>query len=417
MITHFKKRLAGHGTFLRFGLATTLNSVVVMAAGIIVIRWMQPEELGLWQSILIIQTWALILQSGVITGLSRELPFQLGRGKDEYVRELAASAQSVALGGLALLALAGLVVPWFFDGARFQLSLMVVFFSSGLVIYQNYLGTTYRANRAFEHLSRIQMADSALALLSLPMVYFWGYRGLVIRFVVLILVSTALRHRYRPIRVRPAFRLDHIWTLFRIGAPMFGFGYLLQAVDTFPRLLLLAGGGGVLLVGLYAPANAVLGLMQILPRSLGSYVFPQMNFKLGSSKDAGALWPMSWKSSVYYLIAAAPLVAAGALVFPWVLRTWFPAYAGSAAAVQWALVAGAFMGTRISINSLYSLKAWNWLAVYTAINLAGAWFLPQWLMHTHEPLVAVTMGFALSRIVLFGVGLFCIRRATLAVAA
>lgn len=413
MITRVRRRLAGHGTFLRFGFATTLNSVVGMAAGIIVIRWMPPEELGLWQSVLIIQTWALILQTGVITGLSRELPFQLGKGRDGYVRELAASAQSVALLGLGLLALAGLVVPWFFEGLRLRWSLLAVCFTSGLVIYQNYLGTTYRANRSFEHLARIQLADSVLALASLPVVYLWGYGGLVGRFAGLIVVSTVLRHLWRPIRIRPALRLDHIWSLFRIGAPMFGFGYLLQTVDTFPRLLLLAQDNGVLMVGLFAPAAAVLGLMQILPRSLGSYVFPQMNFKLGSSDSAGALWPMSWKSSVYYLIAAAPLVLAGILVFPWLLRAFFPNYADSAAAVQWALVAGAFMGTRISINSLYSLKAWNWLAVYTALNLAGAWFLPQWLLATHPPLVAVTMGFALSRILLFGVGLFCIRRATL----
>ncbi|MCB1048808.1 MAG: oligosaccharide flippase family protein, partial [Calditrichaeota bacterium] len=396
-----------------FGFSTTLNSVVGMACGIIIIRWMAPEELGLWQSVLIIQTWALIFQTGVITGLSRELPFQLGLGQKDYVNELAASALSVALFGLVLLVTAGLIVPWFFDGSRFRLSLMVVFMTSGLTIYQNYLGTTYRANRAFEHLSRIQFADSALALSSLPLVYFWGYSGLVVRVLGMVIINTILRHLMRPIRVRPAFKVKHLASLFRIGAPMFGFGYMLQTVDTFPRLLLLAGENGVLMVGMFAPAAAVLGLMQVLPRSLGSYVFPQMTFKLGSTQSAGALWPMSWKSSVYYLLAALPLVGIGVLLFPWMLRTYFPAYAGSAVAVQWALVAGAFMGTRISINSLYSLKAWHWLAVYTAFNLTATWFLPKLLMATHPPLVAVTMGFATSRVLLFFVGLFCIRRATL----
>ncbi|MCA9784514.1 MAG: hypothetical protein KC518_13100, partial [Candidatus Cloacimonetes bacterium] len=105
MIQKLRDLLSRHGTFLRFGFSSTLLSVVSMIAGIIVIRWMPPEELGLWQSVLIIQTWALIFQTGVITGLSRELPFHLGRGEEDYVKELAASAQSVALIGLGLLIL------------------------------------------------------------------------------------------------------------------------------------------------------------------------------------------------------------------------------------------------------------------------------------------------------------------------
>ena len=416
MIQRIRDLASRHGTFLRFGFSSTMLSVVSMIAGIIVIRWMPPEELGLWQSVLIIQTWALIFQTGVITGLSRELPFHLGRGEEDYVKELAASAQSVALIGLGLLILGGLSIPWFVEGFRLRLSMMVVFLTSGLTIYQTYLGTTYRANRAFEQISVIQIVDSCLALASLPIVYFWGYPGLVIRFATLVICSTSMRHHWRPIRVRPALNGKHLWALFRIGAPMFGFGYLLQTVDTFPRLLLLARENGVLMVGLYSPAAAVLGLMMILPKSLGSYIFPQMNFRLGNSKSAGALWPMSWKSSVYYMLMAAPLVLIGILCFPWIIRSYFANYTQSIPAVQWALVAGAFMGTRISINSLYSLKAWDWLAVYTVFNLASAWFLPQLFLGRHEPLVAITMGFAFSRIALFFIGLFCIRRATLRVA-
>jgi hypothetical protein len=183
----------------------------------------------------------------------------LGKGRHDYVEELAANAQSVALLGLGILLVAGLVTPWFFTGFQLRLSLMVVFLTSGLTIYQNYLGTTYRANRAFEQLSNIQFADSTMALLTLPLVYFWGFPGLVFRFAGMILVNTVLRHLWRPIRVRPAVDMKHMISLFRIGAPMFGFGYMLQTVDTFPRLLLLAGENGMLMVGLFAPAAAVLG--------------------------------------------------------------------------------------------------------------------------------------------------------------
>ncbi len=413
MIQALRKRLSGHGTFVRFGFASTLLGVVGMLCGIVIIRWMPPEELGLWQSVLIVQTYALILQAGIITGLSRELPFFQGRQEGEKAEALAASAQSVALLGAGVLVLAGVFTPLLVEEFQVRMTLLVVFCSSGLTLYQNYLGTTFRANRAFEHLARIQLADMVVQLATLPLVYLYGYWGLVVRFVILVLISTILRHFFRPMKVPLRLRKSDLLHLFKVGAPMFGFGYLLQTVDTFPRLLLLTSGdAGVLLVGLFAPASAIFGLMRILPRSIGSYVFPQMNYKLGATQDASRLWPIAWKASVYFLLAAVPFVLIGMLVFPWLIRSFFANYVEAIPAVGWALVAGAFMGTRVAINVLYTLKAYGWLSVYTALNLGSAWLVPTLLLPQMPPLVAVTMGFALSRMGMFVIGLFCIRRAT-----
>ncbi len=65
-----------------------------MLGGFIVIRWIGPDELGLWQSLMIVATYAPVLQLGTTNGLNRDLPYMYGAGRLDEGLDMVASTQS-----------------------------------------------------------------------------------------------------------------------------------------------------------------------------------------------------------------------------------------------------------------------------------------------------------------------------------
>ncbi len=401
--------LRGRGTILRFTAASTWLNVASMVSSIVVLRWIPPEELGLWQSFLLIQTYVLFAQGGVITGLGRELPYLLGKSQHNEALTLAAAAQATAqLVGLLLVTSLALA-PILTSSADTTLAFCAVMITSAMNLYQIYLGYTYRGSKHFETLAKIQTVDGVLLPLSLPIVYFFGLKGLIVRYVLLVLTGTILRHGLRPLRSLPTPNMSAFIKLFKTGLPIFISEYLLSAVNTFPRLVLLQVSG-VLAVGLYAPANAALGMMYMLPRTLSRYVLPQMSHRLGRTEDPKALWPMAMKSTLVFLgIGVVTLLIAWPLI-PFVLEQWFPNYAASAQAARWSLVAGCFMGTGIAINALYTLKAWRNLMVYAGTNAVCSFVIPWFLSNRMDSLTGTTAGFAIAQSIACATALWQIHR-------
>ena len=76
-----RERYGHHSTLLRFSTASVIYSMATMLTGLVIYRWVEPADYGLWLSVLMIQVYASIIQGGVLNGLNRELPFNLARAK------------------------------------------------------------------------------------------------------------------------------------------------------------------------------------------------------------------------------------------------------------------------------------------------------------------------------------------------
>ena len=179
-------------------------------------------------------------------------------------------------------------------------------------------------------------------------------------------------------------------------------------------MLLSAATGGATLVGLFGPAYSVVTLLQILPVALGQYIYPHMSHRLGKTGDPKDLWPVAWKTAVGILRLSLPLLAVGELVVPWLIKVWcLPKYDVAIPAVRWAMITGAFLGASVAVNALLSLKAWGWLAAYTAVVLSSAYVFPLVCFHSFaDRLKGVAVGFLLAHALNFAVGMFAIYRTT-----
>jgi hypothetical protein len=406
-------RVREHRTLLHFSTASVAYELTTMLSKIVILRWIAPADMGLWLSLLLIQTYSAFVQLGMFSGLNRELPFCMGAGDDKSAKELAGTAQSVAIAGAVVLALSALPPLLFVhQNARASYGAAVVFLCAAEAVYQTYLSVTYRADRAFQKLAWLTLFQACMVIVTLPLVYFFGFAGLVGRYAIITTSSVALNHVCRPIRVSSRFVWRAALTLLKVGVPAYACSYILTVADTFPQVALLSGSG-VKLVGLFTPVGATITLMQMIPTAIAQYVYPQMSYRLGQTGDPKTLWPIACKTSFGLMVLLSPLLPIGMVAIPWLIGKFFPDYVASAGAVKFGLMSGMFLGASISINALYSLKAWFWVGVYATGRVVSIYALVLLLLRCWEsPLEAVAAGFMFAQAFAFALAMFCIYRAT-----
>ena len=262
----------------------TMN-IVTMLTSLITIRWINPEDMGLWNGYFIFVSYVYFIQFGVINGLSRELPYYIGKKKRNVANGLAQTSLSIVSVNTILTLVFGLFFIWFiyhkylFVDYNFYTSISIV---TMMVVqfYTNYLLSTFRSKNSFKKLSSIYLVLSVFIFLSLFMVMYYGYLGHIIRIPLIALVQLILLHWFRPLKIKPKFKIKFFRLLTSTGIPIFVFGYLSGLANTFNRLIILQLGT-TLEMGLYSPAIAVNTAMRLIPVTLSQYIYPKLSFIAG----------------------------------------------------------------------------------------------------------------------------------------
>ncbi|MBN8571331.1 MAG: oligosaccharide flippase family protein, partial [Ignavibacteria bacterium] len=392
-------------TAILFSSSSVILSIVKLISGIMVIKWVTPEDVGLWNSVSLVQAYAAILQLGILSGLNRELPFYIGKGNNAHIIKLAETANyfirwcNYILLGVSILA--SLYVYFFISS---DIKLLFGIIAIGIIVitgfYNTYLSVTYRASSEFLKLSKIQLYISAFTLVTVILPYYYTYYGLVIRTVLISIFSVVAIYMVRPLRVKAAFDKASFKELIKTGLPIYGLGYLEDIAKTFNRTILLAYGG-VLIVGYYSPATAIITGMAMLPAAIGQYIYPQMSYSLGKFNDSKKLWKWVWKSAFAMLAIGVPAILIGWFTIPYFVSVYFPNYSEGIFAAQMALIAGVFDSAVIGINVLNTLKAFKWLTILTIFKLALFWFVMQYFASVMNPIDGVSVGLVVAQVVFF----------------
>ena len=399
-----------------FGASSVITGVVSMVVGIVIIRWIDPAQLGIWQSLTIIQLYLPILESGIPNGLNRELPYQYGKGNREKGVELAQTAQTFMLGNSALFLLATTItvpVLFFLD---YDLKIVVGALVIGLMVtlnaYDRYLSVTYRSSEAFIDLSKIQLVRAGAQIVFFPLVYFFAYYGLLVYSLLVILVFVTMKHIRRPIPAGPAWNKENFIKLVKTGLPVFGMNYMRGISNSFNKIILLAKGS-VLQVGLFTPVTAIGIIITMLPGILGNYFFPKMNIRLGQTGNPAVLWPMVLKLNGIMMILAVPFVIFMWFASPYALELFFPEYISAARAMQLFSLNMFFAGTLISHGVIYATKSYKLGLIFSVAEFSLKFICPFLCvaLFSGNILTLLTVGILVSGAILFLLNIFLIRLA------
>ena len=398
-------------TLVSFSLASVALMGATMVSNLAVIRWLMPEQTGIWQTLVLAQSYFAFAQLGFFNGLNREYPFWMGRKEPEKARKMAGTAQLQAgicsVGSLVIFALALL----FTDDPEWMKGIIAMGLVTGSGFYREYLAATYRTNAAFDDLARIFWVQAALLILTVPLVYWLRFDGLCLRLGLVALSVVFLMHRTRPVRVRAMWDMPSVKALLSAGAPLLALSYLITLSNGFDRVILLSHVG-VVAVGLFAPALAIKNAMNALPAAVNQFISPRLSQRLGATSDAKSLWGTSWRATLATCGVMVPVVAVGWFALPPLIEAFFPRYVEAIYPAQLMLASGLFTGLGAGTAVLASLKAWVALGVLNSLTLGLLWVLPSYFAGQMEPLVGVAWGWLLARAILLPIGLGLIYGAT-----
>jgi O-antigen/teichoic acid export membrane protein len=394
--------------------ASFVRTIGLMLGGFIVIRWIDPQELGLWQSLMIAATYAPVFQLGTTNGLNRDLPYFYGAGQRDKGLDLVASAQSYTrICTFGSILITSLLIAIFILAGNQNFNLLMGIAGVGMIIafrfYENFLAVTYRANQSFKTLSYAYFLHFFLIMISLPVVYYARYTGLVIYQVFGSFSIMIVMHIVRPVRVSSILKWSSLKELIKTGLPIYIIGYLQEISKSFGKIIILYFGG-TLTVGLFSPALAIHTAMIMLPRILAQYFYPKMSFSYGKYNDKSLLWSWVWKISFLIIAGSAIIIIPGWIAMPYLIETFFPKYTDGILAAQLALLSGAFAGAFVSSNVLGSIKDYKSWSVITVIKLLLNFLLPVIFIKIMNPLNGVAAGLLLADIIVLFSSLVIIYR-------
>lgn len=344
---------------------SVVKALAQMIVGFVIARYISPKDFGLWATINLALTYSLFLQSGLINGLNRELPYLFGKGEDAEAIRMAGTVQTFNLAVSCLVVVAAVIIIMLvpFESEKMTIGIIAMVVIIVLNYYQSYLFSTFRSKDSFLQLSIIQFIHAGVNVATLIFVVYFSYYGMIIKAVIVAVVYVLLLHYYRPIKVGFIWDKAAFYKLIKVGLPIFSLAYVESIASTADRLWII-NYGTITDVGLYSFGFYAFSSFTIFPSSIASYIYPKMTYNYGRTHDKLIMWRYVKKITLLLLIVLTPIAIIGYLICPYLIEEFFPNYIKSAPSMQILLLAGVLSGAVIGVNALWSMKSWKHMIIY-----------------------------------------------------
>ena len=173
-------------------------------SGIIAAAFIVPEDLGIIQAVLLIQTYAAFLHLGVFNGINRNLAYYKAKGDFEKIQKQIDTSHSVSLITAAIGLLIGTVVISFYivNGKPSIYVWSGVFLTVSLVTtpLTNHLDNTFRSGHQFGLLGKIKNIQAFVYLVFSFLPALLGYIGRIIAQIENLILGYIARLNNAPYR-------------------------------------------------------------------------------------------------------------------------------------------------------------------------------------------------------------------------
>jgi O-antigen/teichoic acid export membrane protein len=355
---------------MRFASAQIISNFLRLLSGFLIIRLLDPSEYGLYSGVGVYMGYILLGHGGILNGLNRELPYELGRNNDEYAREMASSAYVLSLLISVLVAFIFLVfaVGHLMAGNNLTgfIYMSYVLVAGLQLLNRQYLPILYRTNKDFNSLSRQNILKGIGNLLTVLLVWFLGIYGLIIRGALLALYEFTLLYKNKPYTLTLKYDFIHFKKLFKTGLPIFMVGQVNQLWATIMNNIIFSFGGA-LYFGLYALSTIVQGALGIIPSAFSQVIYPRMSIMLGKGKSVTQILKANVKPLIFQFGVTLVVSIVGALILPVIIPLALPKYIDGIAAAQWIIFVPAVqsIGAMNNIYNVVKRQKWYFVSLVT----------------------------------------------------
>lgn len=377
-----------------FTTSSALKTLIQMVTSLIVARMILPENIGIWKSIVLIQSYINILQLGVLEGLNRQYPLYKGAGKDQSAIERAHVAYTYMIYVSILSGIIVLILATIFlvrgSGTKTLVAILLFTLQAISTPLWKYDDILYRTERDFSSLGWIQFAESIYLIISLIFVYFGDWLGMMIRFSLIFPVGLLLREIYRPIPVDTKFNKQYFIEMVKIGwkvmLSVYLYGILMVADTTIIAMVL-----GQKQLGYYTVAVTIRGAIVVFPNAINKILYPRMAFRYGKTKTPAELKKIAFLPVFYNaLILLVPTIFLWFTLDP-LVTVILPQYTNGISAAKWMVIASYFMGLRSSVLIFRTLNRIETEIVLILASIVLMYLLGLWSANTFGSITSVSI--------------------------
>jgi O-antigen/teichoic acid export membrane protein len=331
-------------TSIRRSIVSYTSSVMycrlaAIVQSLVVIRWMEPADLGVWLALQLITIYGAHTHLGMLNAVNRQLP--LHRGREEFDR--AERIENVARGSLSLIMLAGMAVVAVMalsgmGSSDYGRGAIALAFTAIVTLGVEFHLGIFRSRNEFGRAGLAGVVNATVIVAGLPLVYYWRYDGLLWRVALAAMITLAVCLGMNRWNFKVAFDWRETRSLIRTGAPILVVVLGLAAFAAMDRTLIVW-----LLdeqaMGHYALCFAVAKIMKMFPTTFGQVFYPRMTALYAKEGLSRNLLRHCVQASLLS-VAAVSVTAVGAVAaLPWAVDRFFPKYAPGLPALRIAIVA------------------------------------------------------------------------------
>jgi hypothetical protein len=255
------------------------TSVLGAIGGLLIARFLGPEDTGLFRVFTIPLMYLTFLHLGTFDGLWRQIPYYVGKEMPEKVSSLSSAAGAwnlcISVVVSCVFICCAIYALWRGDLYGFVGWFSQVFCCWG-VFYGGYLGSTYRTLHHFVSLARIQLVQSIMNFGMVFLLPYFMFYGLCARAAFPPILGVWLCQRSRPLKMPYHFDTKALMELIKVGLPFSFWGSLYTSIWAATESALMLSLGGVTGLGLFSVAIAMREGMNTLPQAVYQVLTPRV---------------------------------------------------------------------------------------------------------------------------------------------
>lgn len=313
--------------FLGFGGSTVAERASRLVGSLMAAAMLGPAVWGHWYLLNLVLRYGSMLHLGAVNGMNREVPAARGRGEPEEAEVL----RSSALGFLLVSYTVAALLLWLLLALSGHTStvpgLLPTLVLLGAQQLYTFATTSLKAQTAFGRLARLQLAS---ALIHPPVVLFctwqWGLNGFILgqaaTYAALALLATVGdRSMYR-------LRFDGVRSrrLIGIGLPIMLVGVMDALFATVDRWVITTFLDAEAM-GHYSLALLTTSAIVMLPQVISQQTYPRIAYAWSARHDTAEVRRLAARQRLLSLGVVSLIVFPTALLAPWAVRQFLPAYA------------------------------------------------------------------------------------------
>ena len=315
--------------------------VFSMVSSVVATAFIDPSDMGVIQTILLIQTYLQFLHLGVFNGLNRNLAYYKAKNENALVQDMVNTTYFVSF----IVAFIGTIIALSVGLYFFIQNRPVVYIWSSVLllvtlVFQpivNAIDTTFRSGQEFKKLGVIKNIETTIhAVLSfLPILI--GYIGKIIADSTRLFLGLFLRYPKMPYKRTGNGSKSSLILLFQTGFPILLTSYVWSAFMACDRTFI-ARYMSSYEMGLYSLSNYVIMAVMAVPQSVNALLYPKAAARYGATGDVHSL-KLFWKKSLLiYSIMLVPLCVILYFLIPSFTVHFMPKYTGGIKAAQYSLL-------------------------------------------------------------------------------